>query len=229
VTQQLPLSIALADDATFSNFVGESHHQLTTLLQQAMQGGPERFFYLWGKAGVGKSHLLQACCQAIGAQHKTACYLPLSEYAMMGPGITEGLDAMQLIAIDDIERIAGNAEWEEALFHLYNRVREGSSLLIVSGDAAPSSLSIRLPDLRSRLAWGLVFQIQELSDLEKSEVLMARAKARGLELSEPVALYLLNHCSRHMSDLMAMLDRLDFASLSEQRRLTIPFVKATLL
>lgn len=222
---QLPLSIALADDATFSNFVGAQHQQLIALLQAAMQGGQERFFYLWGNAGVGKSHLLQACCQNTT---QTACYLPLQEYANLGPGMTEGLDAMSLIAIDDINAIAENPAWEEALFHLYNRVRDGNSILILSGNASPVNLRVTLPDLRSRLAWGLVFQLQELSDEDKIQVLISRARERGLELTEAVAQYLLHHCSRNMADLIRILDKLDLASLREQRRLTIPFVKLTL-
>lgn len=225
---QIPLAIGLSDEATFENFEGNQHQQIIQFLESAIQGSEERFIYLWGKPGVGKSHLLQACCHAMGTRGSTAFYLPLKDYADLGPRMIEDLDGINLVTIDDIDAIAKRPEWEEALFHLYNRVRSGPNILIVSGSRAPTTLDLQLPDLKSRLAWGLVFQVQELSDAEKILVLIRRAKARGLELSESVATYLLSHCSRVMTDLMKILDQLDFASLREQRRLTIPFVKEVL-
>jgi DnaA family protein len=127
--------------------------------------------------------------------------------------------------LDDVHCIGGSAEWEEAIFHLFNRLSEHKTRLIVGSTVLPSHLTLRLPDLISRLSWGLVMQLQELTDDEKMCALQHRARQRGFALPAEVARYLLQRCPRDMHALYAVLDRLDYASLAEQRRLTIPFVR----
>ena len=143
--------------------------------------------------------------------------------------ILENLEAIDLLAIDDIDTIAGDRDWEVALFHLYNRVRDqGHGILVIAGKQSPTHLNITLPDLRSRLAWGMSFQLHPLDEADKISTLIQRAHSLGLQLSDSVAQFLVTRCSRNMSDLIDILARLDNASLAAQRRLTIPFVKQVL-
>jgi DnaA family protein len=137
----------------------------------------------------------------------------------------EGLEALSLVCIDDVDTIAGDAAWEAALFHLFNRVRERGARIVIAGSASPRALGLGLPDLATRLAWGLVFQLHPLGDEEKAQALQLRARGRGMEMPEAVARYLLQHHARDMAALFALLERLDRASLAAQRRLTVPFVR----
>jgi DnaA family protein len=131
--------------------------------------------------------------------------------------------------VDELDEIAGDAAWEEALFHLYNRVRDlARGTLIFATRHAPRKSLIQLPDLKSRLAAGLVVQVHELSDLDKIAVMCRWAEKRGLELSQVVGQFLLSRCGRNLHDLHALLDRLDNASWVLQRKLTIPFIKTVL-
>ncbi len=226
---QLPLSIHLSESATFANFVvGENALVVAALQQACRREAQERFIYLWGGPGDGRSHLLQAACHEV-ARHQEgrgSLYLPLSEAAQLAPEMLEGMEQMGLVAIDDVEAIAGDSRWEEALFHLYNRMRdEGGGALIVSASSPLSSSPLRLPDLKSRLAWGLVFQLRGLDDSGKLKALQQGAQGRGLDLPDEVGGYLLRHYRRDLADLLALLERLDQVSLAAQRRLTIPFVK----
>jgi DnaA family protein len=124
--------------------------------------------------------------------------------------------------------IAGRPLWEEAFFYLYNRLHDAGKRLIVTANVLPKSLGLVLPDLVSRLSWGVVFQIQGLTDTEKLQVLTLRAQRRGMTLSEDVGKFILNHCPRHMATLSSAFEALDKASLAAQRKLTIPFVKTVL-
>lgn len=218
---QLPLQIGLKDSARFSNFYPGANVALVHLLES----GTEPFVYISGAQGCGRSHLLQAACHAMDEQGESAVYLPLSECMSMSAQMLEGMEQMSLVALDDVELLAANAEWEQSLFHLYNRVRDAGHHMLVAGNAAPAALGITLPDLVSRLGWGPVFQIHPLSDEEKSQALRMRAEQRGMDLSEEVTDYLLNRVSRDMRDLFSLLDKLDEGSLAAQRRLTIPFVR----
>ena len=152
----------------------------------------------------------------------------MTELIAFSPDIFEGLESRQLICIDDVHMIAGKAIWEEAFFHAYNRIQDAGGRLIVTANALPKTLGFILPDVVSRLAWGMVFQLQLLTDAEKLQMLMLRAKQRGMLLSEEVAKFILTHCPRDMSALFAALDQLDKMSLAAQRKLTIPFVKIIL-
>ncbi len=221
MTHQLPLGITLRDNAAFENYFSGGNGEALFALQQCAEGMGEQFIYLWGAQGTGKSHLLQAVCKTAGG----AVYLPLSEKESMTPEMLDGLETMDIVCIDDIDRIAGDEVWETQIFNLFNRIRDTGHRLIISGSAKPTDVKINLPDLVSRLAWGLTLHLQQLNDDDKLSALQLRAGKRGFDLPDNVGRYLLNHNTRDLSSLFDLLDHLDEASLAAQRKLTIPFVK----
>ncbi|MGD8483959.1 MAG: DnaA regulatory inactivator Hda [Thioalkalispiraceae bacterium] len=220
---QLPLGITWRDHATFNNFYTGKNAQLVSSLVLAT----EPLIYLWGEAGSGKSHLLQAVCHKASEQggSQQPLYLPMQELVELPAAMLEGMEGMNPVCIDDVQCIAGNPQWETALFHLFNRLRDQGVRLIISASAAPAQLGIQLPDLVTRLAWGAVYQLQPLDDDGKRVALQQRATQRGLELPDEVVQYVLKRSARDMSSLFELLDKLDAASLAAQRKLTIPFVK----
>ncbi|WP_261844731.1 DnaA regulatory inactivator Hda [Aliamphritea ceti] len=225
---QLPLGIALRDDAKFETYLSRGNELVCNYLAQVANGEGDLFLYLWGTPGAGCSHLLQGACHASDPAGRTAVYLPLDELIDLGPGVLDGMEHLDLVCLDNLQAIAGNREWEEALFHFFNRIRSENNFLVVAADRAPRQLGIKLPDLASRFTWGMVFQVQGLDDDGKVIALQVRAQSRGFELSEEVARFLIHRASRSMQDLFDLLDQLDNASLSAQRKVTIPFVKQVL-
>ncbi len=220
--QQLPLRIGLRDSATFANFFPGTNAAPCHALQQQS----EPFIYLWGGRGCGKTHLLQAACHAVSERGEGTVYLPMRELSAMSPQLLEGMEQMELVCVDELDAIVGSTAWEQALFHLYNRIRDCGKRLVVAGQSSPSSLGLSLPDLVSRLSWGPVYQLQVLDDEGKASALRLRASQRGMEMSPDVANYLLSRAPRDMHALFTLLDELDEVSLAAQRRLTIPFVRA---
>jgi DnaA family protein len=222
---QLPLHIGLRDSATFANFYPADNAQVLAQCQQCARLEGERFVFIHGASGSGKSHLLQAACHAASEQGQPVVYLPLAQRAGFNVAMLEGLEHMGLLCLDDLDAIAGDAEWEEAMFHLYNRVRDAEAHLIVAANNHPAALAMQLPDLQSRLVWGLVFKLQSLDDEQLTAALQLRARGRGLELPGEVVAYLLKRCTRDMNTLFDLLEKLDRESLVAQRKLTIPFVR----
>lgn len=220
MNKQLPLGITWRDQATFSNFLTGDNGQLVDSLQSAN----EALIFLWGEQGCGKSHLLQAVCQVDG-QSSQPVYLPMQELLVMQPAVLQGMEMMSPVCLDDVHLIAGNQQWEEAVFHLFNRVREQNGRMIISATGSPGNINIQLPDLVTRLGWGTVYQVKPLDDEGKKIALQQRAKYRGLQLPDEVVEYVLRRSARDTNSLFNLLDRLDIASLVEQRKLTIPFVK----
>ncbi len=183
------------------------------------------FLYLCGASGAGKTHLCLAIAEQLQQQTSVA-YLNFQELLQTAePAALISLMQADVICCDDIEAISGDNAWQEALFHAFNELRHQQKRLLIVTENPPAQLIIELADLRSRLATGLVFQLPVMADQRKQQALILQAQSRGLILSEEVAQYLLRHYGRDMPSLMAVLQKLDKASLQAQRRLTIPFVK----
>jgi DnaA family protein len=227
--EQLTLNIRLRDDATFDNFYAQNNQQLLTHLQTLSSGKTKQFTYIWGKPSSGRSHLLQACCHTANKEGLSSIYLPLSSIDELSPRILEGLEKISLICVDDIQNIAQKRAWEEAIFNIFNNLGEKlHSSLIISGNNPALSLPLSLFDLKSRLTGCLAFQVTPLTDKQKLEALHMRAKIRGIEIPDETAKFLLHRFARDTANLFSILDKLDQASLVEQRRITIPFVKKIL-
>jgi len=225
---QLTLGLSLRDEATFANFYAGNNAEIVTALKKTASGEGERIIYLCGTRVEGCSHLLQACCHYAHKHQLGSVYLPLDNLISLTPEVLSGFESLSLVCIDDLHKISGRPEWEEAVFHLFNRIYDSGGRIIIAAQDLPKSINLALADLVSRLSWGIVYQLHSLSDADKIAVLIMRAHRRGISLSDEVGKYILNHCPRHMGTLFAALDALDKASLAAQRRLTIPFVKEVL-
>ena len=225
---QLALAVHLRDDATFDNFLfAETDQALRDALEGQLGEGGEPFIYLHGSPGAGRSHLLQAACHK--APNGAALYLPLEQLAdRLAAEVLAGVEALQLVVLDDLQVVAGHRAWEEALFHLINRAREGGCRLLVSADCAPRQLAVNLADLQSRLGGGLVFRLRGMGHEEKLQWLRFRARRRGMNLTEAAAKLMLDRAQRSPEQLLDLLDRLDRASMEAQRSLTRDFVREAL-
>jgi len=230
---QLALSVQLPDDETFESFRSKVNQgvisQLSQFVEQKEQvSNQPKSFYLFGLSGVGKSHLLHASSAYAATLGKTSVCLSCAELQTLPVDVLDGLEQIDLICLDDIHLIANNKLWQQAIFDLYNRVIEHNHCLLISGEQSASQLGLSLPDLVSRLSWGLTEQVKPLDDDEKVLALQYRASQRGLMLSDEAAKFLLNRLSREMAHLLNSLDTLDKASIREQRKITIPFIKKEL-
>jgi DnaA family protein len=224
---QLALNMRLRDDATFASFHATAAHEplLVALRGQGLAAG-EPAIYLFGPRGSGKSHLLQAACHL---NPDNSSYLPLDDLqAAPAAELLSGLERQGLVCIDDLDLVAGNPAWEEALFHFFNRARECGCRLLFAGRSSPRQLAVTLDDLRSRLGWGPVFQLPAPDDEQLQAVLQFRARCRGLDMPPEVGRFLVSRAPREMAALMRLLDTLDARSLADQRALTVPFVKQVL-
>ena len=233
---QLTLSVQLPDDETFISYKSETNlsvsHLLKNFIKEDVKTNDERAinsFYLFGLSGVGKSHFLHACCAQAQDEDLTSVCLSFSELRHLSVEVLEGLEHIDLICLDDIQYVIGNLKWQQAVFDLYNRVCEENKKLIITGNESIHDLAFDLADLRSRLSWGYVEQVKPLTDDEKLLAIQFRAQQRGLSLTAEVANFLLTRFSREMKSLINALDRLDKASIREQRKITIPFIKAILM
>ncbi len=227
--EQIPLSLSLPERATFENFHGLSDRSHLAVLEEIGRGVGPHLLYLWGAEGAGKSHLLHAACNALDRSAPgQAIVLPLAALRREGVEMFEGVERHALVALDDLNAVVGDAAWEEALFHLLNRMRDIGHRVVITGQLPLSAMAIQLPDLRSRLGEGVVEHLAPLEDREKWQVLRQRAEERGMVISDEVAAFLMNRTARDFHALFALLDKLDQQTLIAQRRLTIPFVKELL-
>jgi DnaA family protein len=222
---QLVLPLRLADHAIFASFLNSGNETLVALLSGLADGAEGPGCWLWGPAATGKTHLLQAACDRAGDR---SVYLPLTELADMGPELLDGLASRELVCLDDIDAVAGDAAWEEALFDLFNQIHDAQGYLVVAASMSPRECPIALADLKSRLTRLPTFQLRALDEAERVLALQLRARHRGLDLPDDTARYLISRNRQDMASLYSLLDKLDLEALRAQRRLTIPFVRKVL-
>lgn len=224
---QLPLALRFPPDQRFDTFVAADPATLAPL-RQLLEGRGDGCVFVAGAAGSGKTHLAIATCAALQERGVETAYLPLASASGRLAEALKGLHASALVAVDGVERIAGDRDDEVALFDFHNRVRDAGGALAYTARDWPDALPLVLPDLRSRLAQGARVALAPLDDAGRAQLLRLRAQRRGLQL-EPAAIdWLLRRVGRDVAGLAGLLDRLDRAALAAQRRITVPFLREVL-
>jgi DnaA family protein len=171
---------------------------------------------------------LNALCVETRERQGRAFYLALKRLPKAAIASLQNLENLDLVCMDDLHVIAGDRAWEEALFHCFNRIREANGRLLVTSRERLSALELGLPDLASRLAWGLRLQLQPLEDRDKMAVIKLHSDVLGLTLPEDVQDYLLKHHDRSMAALIQTVERLHEAALTLKRRITVPLAREVL-
>jgi DnaA family protein len=244
--RQFALDLGRTHQASLGNFLPGGDRALISTLQKItaqwaasaatpaiVDANPlnHRWIYWWGAPGSGRSHLLRALMHA--AQNASLPHYYLSNndpsaWVKLEAALPQQLKAAipTVIAIDDVDLL--DERLSSALFRILNTVRDSQQLYVfMAGSDAPANLKLR-EDVRTRLAWGLVFQTHLLSDHEKIRALEQAASDRGLVLSPDVLPWLLSRFYRDMPNLMALLDALDAYSLETKRAVTLPLVRELL-
>ncbi len=221
--KQLLLDIAPLHFPTLDNFIPGCNLELLQTLRDAISmRNYERFIYVWGSTGCGKSHILRAVTDAFTHQRLRAMYVSCE----INTKFAIDAEFIDCVTIDNVERLGAAAQIR--LFNAYNQVREeGDALFLVSGNVSPGQLPLR-QDLVTRLGWGLVYQLHELTDEEKREAMKSHAINCGFELPQEICDYLLRYGRRDLPSLIKIVDALDRYSLAKQRQITLPLLRELL-
>jgi len=226
--EQIPLDVQLADHAVFDTWLAGDNGALVHALREVAAVHMYTVLWLWGGAETGKTHLLQACVNEAHRQGYRTAYLPVGPGSELEPAVIENMGDLDVVCVDEIDTVAGNDEWERAMFGLFEGMRQRGSRLILAADKPPLHCAFTLPDLVSRFSSGATFRLHPLDDDDKIRAMQLRARWRGLELPDEVAKFLFARVDRGNCFLFDMLERLDRKALTEQKRLTIPFVRSFL-
>ncbi len=222
---QLPLPIAQETGPSLSNFSRGDNGLVVDIIAGLFGSNNNRQVYVWGTAQSGKTHLLAAAHQQWLAAGRRSFYVSLKEETLAA-GLLEALDGYDLIALDDVDSVASNSDWERALFNLINFTREGQGKILFSAMSAPSADVWGLADLVSRLSWGPVLKLEALNENDIRTAVLSSAEQRGMKVDAEAVDFLLKRYSRDLNSLLQAMDVLDKESLSAGReRITIPFLK----
>jgi DnaA family protein len=212
--EQLTFDLAAAEPPSFANFVaGRNGEAVAKLVALARGDVRETVVVLWGAPGTGRTHLLRAA---------VAASIRPSIFVADPAAVSEDLAALSLVAVDDVG--GADSAAQARLFTLYNRLQEKGGQLLAAAEAPPARLALR-DDLRSRLGWGLAYEVMPLTDAETPQALSRYARDRGFRLGDEVITYLLAHGRRDMPTLVATLAALDRYSLAAKRPVTVPLLR----
>jgi len=228
VSGQLPLELRWPAQQRFETFVANENEAAVASLRSGVVEAGNAWIFLCGPVASGKTHLLLAACAESSARGRSAQYFSLAKLSGNRAAAIRGFGGSDLIALDDIGAIAGDAAAEHPLFDLYNRCQVEKSTLLFAAPKPPAQLGIVLPDLVSRLSSCTQILLKPLGDAARRAAVRQRAQARGLELDDAVLDFLFARAQRDLGSLTALIERIDRASLAAKRRITVPFVRELL-
>jgi len=223
VPKQLPLQFEFQSNQNFSTFYSGGNEEIIDHLQHFISND-EQLVFIWGGASAGKTHLLQATCQAIPAD-KHSFYFSFNSKPLPNPEMLDGLESFDLVCFDNIEQIIGDSVWEQAFFYFFNRHRDANKKLLLSASCPPIYLDMQLTDLKTRMAWGLTLKLKQLSDEQQLQALIYKANDLGFDIPLNVGRFLISHYVRDIPSIWSLLNTIEHATLAAKRKLTIPFLK----
>jgi DnaA family protein len=224
---QLPLALRFPPDQRLGTFVHAPPGAIATITSAAT-GASADWVYLSGPPGAGKTHLLLGACTCALEARRRPAYLSLSGLGGRVADALQALEGMDLVALDDIDAVAGEHSDEVALFDFHNRARGTGTHVVYAASARPDASGLSLPDLRSRLGQCTRVALQPPDDEGRREVLRQRAHRRGLAIDDAAIDWLMRRVDRDLGSLTQLFDRLDREALAAQRRLTVPFLRDVL-
>jgi DnaA family protein len=229
INEQLTIDFAVDSDLNLTNFYPKNNETLISALSEFVTNKAQlpanSIFYMHGLSGSGKSHVLQALCQLATENQLSSLYLPIDAFRLYQVEATLGMENLNLLCIDDVDLIKGDQIWQQAIFDLINRVLEQNNKIIFTSSLPPAECGFELADLVSRLQWGQTWCLKPLDDQQQIDMMIFRAKCKGIGLGEDVAQFIHHRLSRQPKVIMECLESLDKSSLEAKRKLTIPFVK----
>lgn len=224
---QIPLQLEAKRPDRFEDFIAGPNENVLAAVKLLLDE-PGGNLFLSGPDGSGKSHLLNALCHAARERGLAAFYIALKRLPEEAAASLEGLRILDLVCVDDLECVTGNPVWETALFSCFNEVRAAGGRLLVSSSLPLASLNFHLPDLASRLAWGVRQNLRLPDEQGKLEILQQRARTLRIDLPEDVQNYLLKHGKRDMASLLQALEQLKDAAFVSKRKITVPLAREIL-
>lgn len=219
MNQQILFSSDDQAQQTFDNFYpAENQHLLAALTQFIQPSTQFSCMYIYGQSGSGKTHVLNSVINSLGDESR----LVDLNFQQDQLGEIINLTELNILVVDNFENLTGH---ESEMMLIYETLKQHAGKLLIAASVSPKTLNLKLNDLTSRLLSGEVFELKLLNDEDKINALKYRAKLRGFELTEEVVNYVINRYPRDFKTLFGLLDKFDDASLSSQRKLTVPFVK----
>jgi DnaA family protein len=222
---QFPLDFEFQSNHGFNTFFSASNQSVIQQLQALVLGTGETQIFLQGNQSFGKSHLLQACCQLAHQEGIHPFYYPFEPQRLPPLSIFEGLETLQLVCFDNVENILGLLDWEQTLLNFLNQQQASGRRLILASQMPIEALEVKLEDLKLRLYSGINLKLNPLEQDEIIAALIHKASYMGIMISPKVGRFLVTHYAFELPSMWVLLEQLDKATLSAQRKLTIPFLK----
>jgi len=218
--EQLTFPWSKPNNSSFDDFYFEKNN--LSILENLKSGDD---LVIYGLSKVGKSFLLQSLCNYFSKSNKSSLYLPLKELNNYKTGLLDDLEKLDLVCIDDLQLIAGDNNWETAIFNLINNCLISNCRIVFCSNINPSLISFELDDLFSRIQKINRMEVHPVKSDNLIEAVRFFADLRSINIGDKEVTYLINHSKRNMGDLVTHINQLDKLSMQLKRKITIPLIK----
>lgn len=222
---QLLLELALPErPMSLQNFIPGGNIELLEMLSGMSPKEPQAA-WIWGAAGLGKTHLLKASIQKLAKQNIPSVYYCCSDLRLNDCLF----DAKPLaIALDDVTELAGDPVWEDRLLVLCSEALANQRFLFLGSRSSPMSANFKLVDLISRVQALIAYRILALNDSDLIQLMQQWVVQKGASMDRDLGQFLIRRCPRDIESLMQVIKCLDQTALVCKRRLTVSLAKQAL-
>lgn len=222
--RQLPLHLAVPSSYGRADFLPAAANESAVTWIERWPDWPGPSSSLAGPAGSGKTHLLHLWAERAQAPILQGADLDQPLFSR----ILDSLGGARCVAVDGAQAVAGRADAERQLFHLYNWLHERHGSLLLAARQAPARWQVQLPDLASRLRTAALVTIGAPDDALLAAVLVKLFHDRQITVGQDVVRYLVGHMERSLSAACVVVDRLDREALADKRAVSVRLASSVL-
>lgn len=237
-----PSSRGLNSKNTFDSFVIGASNEIAHAACQAVASKPGVVYnplFIYGGVGLGKTHLLQAVGNALLQQDTSKHVLYVSSERFVNEFVEairerstqdfrKNYRDVDVLIIDDVQFLAGKGKTQEELFHTFNSLHGQNKQIILSSDRPPSAIPTLQERLSSRLAGGMIIDIQKPDYETRLAILEAKASLRGVDIEAEALAYIAKNVQNNVRELEGALNRVLGHSEVHNQKATLDYAKKIL-
>ncbi|MCK5853769.1 MAG: chromosomal replication initiator protein DnaA [Sulfurovaceae bacterium] len=230
-------STILNPSFTFESFIVGSSNQFAYTSSKSVAEKPGAIYnplFLYGGAGLGKTHLVQAIGNYQISQGRKVIYTTFEQFmnkftshlrSQTMDRFRDHFRECDVLIIDDIQFLSGKEQTQEEFFHTFNELHQAKKQIIITSDRQPSKIGRLVDRLKSRFEWGLMADIQPPELETKIAIIQKKCEIDGIKLNKEIINYIASNMGNNIREIEGAIIKLNAYGIMMNQALTLEFAQ----